>query len=81
MDYVGMVMKILEAGLQLWNEKEATKYRDELMQLKKDYYAEKNKLDPNMALLDDIEFRLWVLSGNFATASAPGKPTTPVSSG
>ncbi len=76
MDWVTALFKVLEAGLNLWGSKEANKYRDELAHIKTAYYDEKTKPDPNMAVLDDLEHQLFVLSGAFSTATAGG-PAAP----
>lgn len=80
MDLVTALFGSLEAGLKLWGTKEARKYLDEWLWLKEAYYAEKRKPDPNMALLDDYERRLVLLSSAFTTAALGGQ-TTPVQPG
>lgn len=78
MDFIGGFFGVLEQGLKLWNTKESRKYLEELMDLKGKYYEEKSKKDPDMARLDELEHRLWVLSSAFT--SAPGS-TAEASSG
>ncbi len=66
----------LAAGLTLWAAKEKTKYVDQLIQLKKDYYAEINKpLESRSdAVLDDITERVRILSSSFSAAVASQNP-------
>lgn len=61
--------KALGAGLSLWEHKEANKYRDKLMQLKKDYREEYSKplTERSDAVLDGLEFELRVLCDSFAS--------------
>lgn len=68
------IFKCLEAGLSLWDDKEKDKYKDELISLKEQYYAEFNK-DPALrsdAVLDNLEFQLRVLVTSFS--ASVGKP-------
>lgn len=57
----------LEAGLSLWKSKESRKYIDKVTNLKRDYYEEDNKERPDMALLDNIEFELRLVSESFGS--------------
>lgn len=61
--------KTLEAGLSLWGDKEANKYVDRLIALKKKYYEEYNKPlgARSDAVLDNIEFELRVLATSFSS--------------
>jgi hypothetical protein len=61
------ILNILQAGLSLWDSKEKTKYVDKLIKLKKDYYVEYNKENPDHAALDCIEFELLLLGHSFAS--------------
>lgn len=63
-----LILGILEAGLSLWESKEKRKYVDELIAIKKDYYAEINKpsTERSDAVLDSLEFRVRVLGIAFA---------------
>lgn len=71
MDWVGTALKVAEQVLILLNTHEARKDRDKLLSLREKYYAEKNKADPNMAELDDLEHRIFLFC-NAVTAPAPG---------
>lgn len=63
------LLQVLLAGLQLWTDKEKTKYVDQLMKLKKEYYEEVNKPDDKRddAVLDNLEFQLRLLGSAFAS--------------
>lgn len=78
------LMSTLLAGLTLWNNKESTKYRDKVIQLKKDYYEEYNK-DLSVrsdAVLDNIRHELCIISESFAAnAGIPSAPDQPGSGG
>lgn len=76
MDAISALFKALEAGLSIWLSKEKTKYTDRLLKIKEDYYREKTKADPNMAVLDDLEFQLFLLSSTFATSAASGQASS-----
>ena len=68
--------KALAAGLSLWETKESRKYVDELMRIKKAYYAEDNK-DPTVrsdAVLDNLMLELRVLADAFS--AGVGKSNT-----
>lgn len=71
-----VLLNCLSAGLTLWDDKEKTKYVDQVISLKEQYYAEFNKpLDSRSdAVLDNLEFQLRVLATSFA--SSVGKPDT-----
>lgn len=79
MDWVGTVLKILEAGLSIWKDKEAGKYLDEVIEIKKTIQEEKNKpaFIPGMkngtfrndAIVDHCERRLRIIADAFASAS------------
>ena len=75
---IDSLFKALAAGLSIWESKEKTKYVDQLMSLKKDYYAEWNK-DPAIrsdAVLDDIKLKLRILCDAFSTGVI-GKDSAP----
>ena len=63
------LIEVLEAGLSIWESKEKNKYVENLMKLKRQYYAEINKPFPdrNNATLDNIEFQLRLLSKGFSS--------------
>ncbi len=63
-------LNVLYAGLQLWTSKEKTKYIDQLIELKEDYYAEYKK-DPvyrSDARLDNLLFKMQLVGTGFAAA-------------
>lgn len=68
---INSILKILETGLNLWNNHEKSKYMDELAKLKKEYRNEMSKpeADRDDGVLDNIEFRVRVLGDSFATAA------------
>jgi hypothetical protein len=64
-------LEVLGSALAIWEHKEARKYLDEWMSLKKDWYDEYNQ-DPasrDHAELDRLEFRLRLLGSAFITQS------------
>ena len=61
------LMDILGAGLSLWEAKEKRKYLDKFLKLKKEYYEESKKDQPDHAVLDDIEFNLQLLGSSFSS--------------
>lgn len=67
------VLKILEAGLSLWESTEKRKYVDAIIKLKKEYYEEIKNPKPDNAILDYIEFRLQLLGNSFASQIAGSK--------
>lgn len=70
------LLTVLGAGLSIWNNKERTKYVDQLMSLKRRYYEEFNKSAEHRsdAILDGIESELRILASAFSTSV--GKPDT-----
>jgi hypothetical protein len=68
MDYIGTILALAETGLKLWQQKDARKYLDQLIELKQDYYDEINKPieQRDDARLDRIEFRIKLLCDSFA---------------
>lgn len=66
---IPLLFKTLFAGLTLWNTKEARKYRDEIIKLKRDWYEEFNKPDNEIdhSVLDNVEFELRIIGEAFAT--------------
>lgn len=67
---VKLILGVLEQGLKLWNSKEANKYLDKLIKLRKDWYEEYNKpLDERSDVkLDSIELQLKILCQSFVQA-------------
>ncbi len=65
--------KALGAGLSIWEHKEKFKYVDQLLKLKKEYYAEDNKApsERDDAVLDNLYFQLCLLSDSFAASVVP----------
>lgn len=61
--------KALAAGLELWSDKEKTKYQDQLIKLKRGYNDEYNKPvdERNDAVLDHYKFELRLLADSFST--------------
>ena len=55
---IEILANALLAGLSLWKSKEARKYTNKVINLKRDYYDEYNKETPDHAVLDNIEFEL-----------------------
>jgi hypothetical protein len=66
----------LRAGLSIWESKEKTKYIDRLIRLERERDEEGKKPDPNMAVLDDLEFQLVLLSRAFSAAAIGGQKTS-----
>ena len=60
------VLKILGAGLSLWESKEKRKYLDKYLILRKRYYEESLQNPPDDAILDGIELELQLLGEAFA---------------
>jgi hypothetical protein len=74
MDAFTVIAGTLKAGLELWNSKERTKYTDRLIRLETERYEEKAKPRPDHAVLDRIEFDLFLLCRAF-TSEARGQAT------
>lgn len=89
MDYIGTILEILKAGLNLWANKEAHKYLDLVLKIetelsnerKKPVYVEgmpKNGNYRDDRIVDDGLRRLATIGRGFATASrAPGASSVP----
>lgn len=62
--------KALGAAFSIWEHKEKNKYRDKLLSLQREYYAEINKpLEARSdAVLDALEFELRILGRSFASS-------------
>lgn len=65
---IDLVFKLLASGLSLWESKEKTKYIDQLIALRKDWYEEYNKDNRDNARLDAIEYDIKLLCDSFTTA-------------
>ena len=65
------LMQTLLVGLQLWQHKEANKYHDRAMSLKRRYRDEFNKPEGERsdAVIDDLEFELRILADSFSAAA------------
>lgn len=66
---IPLLFETLFAGLTLLNTKEARKYRDEIIKLKRDWYEEFNKPDNEIdhSVLDNTEFELRIIGEAFVT--------------
>lgn len=69
---LGEIIKVLGAGLSLWNHKEANKYRDRLIGLEREWREEtaKPREKQSDARLDNIEFEIRILAKSFAGSVA-----------
>jgi hypothetical protein len=67
---LALVFKILEKGLSIWASKEATKYLDQVIKLKKEWHKEYMRSDRSQLALDRIENELRIIAETFA--SVPG---------
>jgi len=56
----------LKSGLSLWQSKESRKYIDKTIKLEREHYEEINKDRPDMAVLDNIDFELRIISKAFS---------------
>ena len=68
---VESLIKILETGLSIWDHHEKTKYLDQLIGLKREYYAEFDKGEErrSSAILDDVLGRLRILGDSFVATA------------
>lgn len=66
MDF-GVILGVLKAGLDLWNAKEANKYRDKLIKLEREYYEELKKPfnDRSQLYLDERMLEINLIAKNF----------------
>lgn len=67
MNTVAALIESLKTGLSIWDSKLRTKYIDEVIKLEKKFYEEYNKERPDMARLDNIDFRLQLISKGFSS--------------
>lgn len=63
---IDSILRILGAGLSIWESKEKTKYIDQMIKLKKDYFDESNKERPDMGELVRIRYDIELLGIAFA---------------
>lgn len=68
---IGIVLGVLKAGLDLWNNHESNKYRDRLIKLEKSYYEELAKPFDNRSQLelDRVLFEINLIAKNFVRFS------------
>jgi hypothetical protein len=59
---------IVKSLLGIWEHKEKTKYLEKLLKLEEKYYEESSKTNPDMFILNDIEFRLLNIRKNIGSA-------------
>lgn len=64
---ISSLLKVLGAGLGLWEHKEKMKYIEEMIQLKQEYFDVKNSMPIDDDKLSRIEFRLRVLADSFSS--------------
>jgi hypothetical protein len=71
MDYISVILSLADTGLKLWQQKDARKYIDQLIELKQEYYNEINKPEGTRddARLDRIEFRIKLLCDSFTSSA------------
>jgi hypothetical protein len=64
---ISLVLGVLKAGLDLWNTREANKYRDRLIDLERDFYDELKKPfeDRSQLALDSILLEIDIIAKNF----------------
>lgn len=70
MNAIEAAFTALSAGLQIWQHKDATKYADKAMKLKREWYEEFNNPQRDDAVLDDLEFQLGLLVNSFGAEVA-----------
>jgi hypothetical protein len=57
--------KALASGLSLWESKEARKYQDKLIKIRREYREEVNREKSDDAVLDNFRFELRLISDAF----------------
>lgn len=68
MPYIDTLLKVLEAGLNLWNTRQSRKYQEAIIDLKKKRDDELNKGDTmDHAYIDKLERDIMYLSELFST--------------
>lgn len=62
-----LTLSILKEGLKLWNNKQATKYLDRVVELEKKYYEELSKPSDERSdyLIDSVLLELRIISQSF----------------
>lgn len=75
--YVESILKILGAGLSIWESKEKTKYLDTFLKLKQEYFDEFNKDPQDHSALDLISYKLQLLGNAFASQVGIKNPPPP----
>lgn len=78
MNAITALFQAIEAIFTLANTHETNKYRDEYLKLKQSYYDEKNKPQINMAVLDDLEHRIFLLCSAVSASALGGSKAPPV---
>lgn len=68
---VESLLKILEHTLGIYRTKDARKYLDRVIELRKLRYEENNKPRPNMAVLDNIDAELCIITEAVAQFGTP----------
>jgi len=73
------LLKVLGAGLSIWDSKEKSKYYDRYVKLRRNFYAEYAKPDGerDMAVLDNIKFELCLLGDAYSTEVGKSGAKTP----
>lgn len=66
---IPLILALADKVLALWVSKEKDKYNAKLLQLKTDYYAERNKPEEerDFALIDNLEFEIQVTANALIT--------------
>jgi hypothetical protein len=62
---IKLIFSILEKGLSLASDKEARKYLEQVIKLKREWHEEFNRKDRSQLSLDRIERELRVLAETF----------------
>lgn len=64
---IDLILKLAGSTIDLLVTKEKNKYRDRYMKLQKEFYEEKNKPQPDMAVLDNLEFDIFLLCSSISS--------------
>ena len=69
---IGTVLQILQTALSLWDNHEKMKYIDQVVNLKRDYYAEISKPADQIsdAVITNICVELRIISSAFCSAAS-----------
>lgn len=59
---ISTLFKILEHTLGIYRTKDARKYLDRVIELRKIHHEESNKARPNMAVLDNVDAELRIIT-------------------